>query len=93
MFTLPVAAGALTAIPLDHTAVDGSQKFFGILAEAVTTGGGETQLSAAYITGEFHSQALVFGGSTTLADVIEDMRNAGCYVKTSDSDENLSGGA
>lgn len=89
LFNLPVAAGSGQVKLLDTTATDGSQKFYGVLLEAVTTGSGETAPAAIAKTGEFLSQGLTFGGSTVVADVVDDMRNNNCFVYTSYALENV----
>lgn len=88
-FNLPVEAGSGQVKLLDITATDGSQKFYGVLLEAVTTGSGETASAAIAKTGEFLSQGLTFGGSTVVADVVDDMRNNNCFVYTSHALENV----
>lgn len=90
VFTFPVdALSATVATLLDATATDGSQNFYAILAEDVTTGAAETKSAPVYLSGSFLSQGLTFGGSTTVADVLADARALGCYLVTSYALENL----
>lgn len=91
-FTLPVNAGSGQAKALDHTAVDGSGEFFGVLTQAVTTAAATTQVAPVAIAGSFQVQALTFGGSTTAADVEADARDNNCYFETSYSGNNVVGG-
>lgn len=89
LFTIPVDAGSGAAALLDATAADGSAAFHAILAEAVTTGSGETQSAPVYIAGDFLTQGLTLGGSTTAADVKAAARDKNCYLVTSYAIENL----
>jgi hypothetical protein len=89
-FDLPVAAGAGTLRLLDRTAVDGSNKFDSILLVDKTTVGSALPVATA-IGGEFLSQGLIFAAGTVLADVINQMTAAGCYVVTSSALENTVG--
>lgn len=87
-FDLPVEAGTGYGIVLDIAATDGSQKWQGVAVEEITTGAAESQKTVIAITGDFHSQGLVFGGSTVYGDVIDEARDAGCFIHVSYSDEN-----
>lgn len=77
---------------LDIAAADGSENFWGILTEDVTTGVGETKMAPAAIAGSFQSQALVMGGATTIADIKEAARALNCYIDENDADANVVGG-
>ncbi len=90
VFTFPVEALSTTvATLLDATATDGSQNFYAILAEDVTTEAAETKAAPVFLSGEFHSQGLTFGGSTTVADIWADARDKNCYIHTSYALENM----
>lgn len=65
----------------DHTASDGSETPFGVLAEDIDTSGGAAT-GLIYLTGIFDSSKLTFGGSTAIADVKDAMRNVNLYAKT-----------
>lgn len=91
-FTITVAAGSEQGLLLDKDAVDGSQQFEAVLAEAVETGAGETQLACVFESGGFQTQELSFASGTTYADVKADARDKNCYFKTSFEDDNVVGG-
>lgn len=88
VFTLPVAAGSGQAQLLDIASTNGSQKFYAILADAVTTGAAETASARVYLSGSFMSQGITLGGSTTVADIWADARDNNCYISTSYALEN-----
>lgn len=50
---------------MDSTATDGSQNPVAILAQDVDASAGDT-IATVYLTGEFNSDALVFGGTDTV---------------------------
>jgi hypothetical protein len=70
---------------------DGSQNFYAVMLEAVTTGVGVTQVAACRLAGTFQTQALSFGAATTVADVIDDARDKNCYFQDGDADNNVVG--
>ena len=76
---------------LDTASADGSENFYGVLLDPVTTGVGETQVAPVALSGEFQTQALSFGGATTAADVKEDARGKNCYFKTTAATNNAVG--
>jgi len=86
-FTLPVVAGLGYYKLIDKAAVDGSNKFDGVLLRDCTTVGSTDKITVA-VGGSFMSQALTFASGTVLADVVDDMRALGCYVDVTDSDNN-----
>lgn len=89
------AVGIITAsgraVILDTAAADGSEDFYGVCIEPVTTGVGETAITLVAISGDFFSHVLSFGGTTTVADVRNDMRDKNCYVHDSYADEEITG--
>jgi hypothetical protein len=89
-FDLPVDAGSGEAKALDITAIDGSENFYGILLEDVTTSGA-TQLAPVGLSGEYQTQGLSFGGSTVYGDVIDDARDKNCYFKVTVATNNAIG--
>lgn len=91
-FNLPVTAGSGYYKKLDVASTDGSQVFMGILLEAVTTGGGEYFEAPMALTGEFHSQQLALGGSTTVADIVDAAAAKNCYIRTTYAGMNVYGG-
>jgi hypothetical protein len=76
---------------LDIAAVDGSQNFYGIALEDVTTSGA-TQVTTVAIAGKFNSQGLSYAGATVLADILDDARDKNCYIVSTDSGDNVVGG-
>ena len=88
---LGIVTASGEALLLDTAAVDGSENFYAILLEDVTTSGA-TQVAPVALSGEFQTQALSFGGATTYADVIDDARDKNCYFLSGDADDNINGG-
>lgn len=66
---------------LDSASSDGSEKFYGILAEDVDATLADS-VGAVYLTGEFNQSALVLGGTTTAASVKAAARYAGVFFRT-----------
>jgi hypothetical protein len=81
-FTVAIDAGSGQLKHLDITATDGSNKFWGILSTATTTAAAETRSVPVMRTGEFDAASLIFGGSTTAADVKDDMESKNAYQIT-----------
>lgn len=79
------ALGQITAtgtfVPVDSSKTDGSEKVVCILAETVTVASTADKATAAYFTGEFNQNALIFGGSDTFADHKADARARGIFFK------------
>jgi len=82
LFTLALAAGSGKYKLLDVAAVDGSGVFDSIALAPATTGVGEDQLIPVAESGCFRQESLGFGGATTVADVIDQMRILNCYVRS-----------
>lgn len=78
------ALGQVTAtgkfVAVDSTAEDGSDVLVAILAETVDATNGDIE-TAAYFTGEFNQNALVFGGSDTYEDHKDAARARGIFMK------------
>lgn len=66
-------------IACDHTAVDGSEDPVAVLMEDCDATGGDVDCGV-YVFGHFNSDALTFGGSSTIADLKHAMRLNGLYV-------------
>jgi hypothetical protein len=65
----------------DHTASDGSETPYAVLAADIdTTGGDATGLFIDF--GCFDPAKMTFGGSTAIADVKDAMKSANLYTKT-----------
>lgn len=79
------ALGQITAsklyVPVDSEATDGSETLVCILAETVTVQAAADKAAAAYFTGEFNQNALVFGGSDTFEDHKDAARARGIFLK------------
>ena len=90
-FVITVAAGAGTHVACDIAAVNGEQDPDCVLAEAVTTGAGETQVAIGYCDGGFQSAGLTFGGSTVYTDVQDKMRDQNMNIVVTNANANLGG--
>ena len=67
-------------IAVDSSKSDGEQTPFAILAEDVDATAGDKQ-AAAYLTGEFNSKTLIFGGTDVVDTHKPDLRNLSIFVK------------
>ena len=72
------ASGKL--IELDIAAVDGSQNFFGVLAED-TDASAADKVAPVFKSGQFNEDALILGGATTIADIKDAARALNCYIQ------------
>ena len=77
IFTITVAAGSGKATLLDKSAVDGSNKFYGILIQAVDATDADVEEVAFYTKGKFDQGSLSFADGTAYTDVEDDMRDKG----------------
>lgn len=84
LFVVTVVAGAGTVTLLDKTATDGSQYFDSILIEA-TDASSATKKAPVAEAGEFDTRGLVFASGTVYGDVADQMRDANCYLNTSNA--------
>ena len=66
---------------VDSTRSDGSQKPYGILCDAVDATSAD-KAATIYMTGEFNSAALTFGGTDTAATHKAALRELGIFLKT-----------
>lgn len=66
---------------LDDAAIDGSESFYAVAAEACTTGAGETQTITIYKTGEFNEGELTLA-SGTVAAYEDAMRALSVFVRS-----------
>lgn len=73
------ASGKLKLV--DSTEDDGSQTPYGILADSVDATSADAT-GVIFLTGEFNSDALVFGGTDTAADHEVAARKIGLFFKT-----------
>lgn len=83
-FTINVIAGSGLAVLVNKTAVDGSNLADSILSDDVDTGavGTTTDVTyAAYVSGHFNRNALIFGTANTAADHEERLRDLGIILK------------
>jgi hypothetical protein len=67
---------------VNSTKTDGSEKPYGILADVAVDATTEDQRASVYLTGEFNRDALIFGGTDTVATHEPAMREVGIFVKT-----------
>lgn len=72
------ASSKLTAC--DHTASDGSQTPYGVLAKNCDATSAD-KTCVIYDFGKFNSDKLTFGGSSTISDLKDAMKSANLYVK------------
>ncbi len=72
------ASGKLTL--LNSANIDGSQTFFAVLAAATDASAGDATCPV-YLTGEFNSNALIFGGTDTAATHKTAARSLHTYFK------------
>lgn len=79
-FTIEVAAGSGKCKKLDKTAVDGSQRPVGILAEAVDATAADKP-GVRYETGIFNPEALILAAGTTVADIEADLLARGLRLR------------
>lgn len=75
--------GKITAsgkgLKVDKAAIDGSKVSYGILTDDVDT---TTEVTTTvYVSGLFNSNALVFGGASTVADHENELRQLGIYLR------------
>lgn len=63
-------------------AVDGTENPDCVLAEKVDASGAEDVVTAGYVTGDYNSLALSFGGADTVATHRDAMRAKGMFIKT-----------
>jgi len=83
-FTINVIAGSGLAVLVNKTSVDGSNLADSILSDDVDTGAvGETANIpyAAYTSGHFNRNALIFGTANTAADHEDRLRDLGIILK------------
>jgi hypothetical protein len=73
------ASGKLTAC--DHTAGDGSETPYGIMAEDCDASLADVECGA-YVFGHFDSESLTFGGTSTISDLKVAMRLVGLYTRS-----------
>lgn len=73
------ASGKLKLV--DSTENDGSEKPYGILADSVDATSADAT-GVIFLTGEFNSDALIFGGTDTAADHEAEARKIGLFFKT-----------
>lgn len=74
------ASGKLVAC--DHTASDGSESPYAVLAVATDASGGDVENALIITSGRFDEAKLTFGGSSTISDLEDAMRLNNLYVKT-----------
>lgn len=72
------ATGACVAV--DSAATDGSEAPYAVLAQDVDATAQDTA-AAAYLTGEFNQDALIFGGADTLATHKAALRRLAIFAK------------
>lgn len=84
LFVVNVVAGSGSVTLLDKTAVDGSQYFDSILLDA-TDASSATKKCPVAEAGEFDTRGLVFASGTVYGDVTEQMRDANCYLNTTNA--------
>ncbi|WP_121614784.1 head decoration protein [Virgibacillus halodenitrificans] len=65
------------AVPVDSAAADGSQNAYAVVADDAKTGEDTT----VYLTGEFNSNALTFGGTDTASDHKQALRALSIFLK------------
>lgn len=81
LFTVAVSAAASPkAKAVDSTAVDGSQRPYAVLAEAVDATSAD-KTAPVYLSGEFNEDALAFGGTDTIATHRAALRALNIYAK------------
>lgn len=84
VFTLTVAAGSKKAVKVDSSALDGRDNPFAILAEDVAANpGADVTHVPVYFSGQFNEEALVFGGTDTIATHRAALRNLNIHARTS----------
>lgn len=65
------------AAAVDSTASDGSKEPYAIVADDVKA----NRAVVVYLTGEFNANALIFGGTDTVATHKRALRNIGIFIK------------
>lgn len=80
-FTITVVAGSGKLTTVNSANVDGSNTPYGILCDAVDATSAD-KAATIYMTGEFNSAALTFGGTDTAATHKAALRELGIFLKT-----------
>ena len=75
-----VTAGGV-AKPVDSTKTDGTEAPYAILTDDIDTTGSVDVTTTAYTTGVFNKDALIFGGSDTVANHKLELRKLGIHLK------------
>jgi hypothetical protein len=78
---LGIITASSLAVKVDSTKADGSQTAYAILAEDTDATSANTP-AVVYMTGEFNSAKLIFGGTDTIANHKKDLRVLSIFAKT-----------
>lgn len=89
LFDFPVEAGSGNGVTLDIALTNGANKWRGVMVEPIATEEAGSAVTVIATSGDFHSQGMVFAGSTVLSDVKDEAQLKNCYIHTSHSDENI----
>lgn len=73
-------AGTPIVTIVDSSKADGSQTVHSVLAEDIDTTGGDVR-TVVYVTGEYNRDALIFGGTDTVATHEDAMKKIGILTR------------